>query len=133
MRHLMWSVWLYVQLVRFLKLTAVRVDSSISAASCTVCILPSVLNFCAIWSRLMSGVLAESQFQSMLAHRVLHVHPEDVKGDVSFSLTDQLSTDCCMFLETEARWSTMTGSFFCYFKDDLHDSLQVVPHWSVPL
>ena len=27
----------------------------------------------------------------------------------------------------------MTGSFFCYFKEDLHDCLQVVPHWSVPL
>ena len=99
MHHMMWSVWLYVQLVCFLKITAVRVDSSISAASCTVCILLSVFDFCAIWSRLMSGVLAQSQSQSMLAHRVLHVHPEDVKDDVSFSLTDQLSTDCCMFLE----------------------------------
>ena len=69
----------------------------------------------------------------MLSHRVLHAHLEDVKVDVSFSLTDQLSTDCCMFLEREAHWGTMTGSFFCYFKEDLHDSLQVVPHWSVPL
>ena len=67
MRHVMWSGWLNVQLVRFLKVTAVRVDSSISAASCTVCILLSVFDFCSILSRLMSGVLAESQSQSMLA------------------------------------------------------------------
>ena len=99
MPHMMWSGWLYVQLVRFLKLTAVRADNSKSAASCTVCILLSVFDFCAIWSLLMSGVLAESQSLSMLAPRVLHVHPEDVNGDVSVSLTDQLSTDCCMFLE----------------------------------
>ena len=100
MRHLMWSGWLNVQSVRFLKLTAVRVDSSISAASCTVCILLSVFDFCAMWSRPIAGVLPESQSQSMLAHKVLHVHLEDVKGDVSFSLTDQLSIDCCMFLES---------------------------------
>ena len=51
----MWSVWLYVQLVRFLKLTAVRVDSSISAASCTVCVLLSVLNICATIARQADG------------------------------------------------------------------------------
>ena len=73
-------------------------DSNISAVSCIVCRPQSVLDFCAIWFQLMSGVLPESQSQSMLGHRVLHVHPEDVKGDVSFSLTDRLSADCCLFL-----------------------------------
>ena len=59
--------------------------------------------FCAMWSRMISGLLAESQSQSMLAHRVLHVHAEDVKGDVSFSLNDQLSTDCCISWKVKAR------------------------------
>ena len=100
MRHMMSSGWLYVQLVRFLKFTPVRVDRGISAASCTVCILLSVFDFCAIWSRLVSGMLVESQFLSMRALEVLNVHHEKVKGAVSFSLANQLSTDCCILLES---------------------------------
>ena len=50
-------------------------------------------------------MLPENQSQSMLGHRVLHVHPEDVKGDVSFSLTYQLSAAGCMFLE----WRSSVG------------------------
>ena len=59
-----------------------------SASSCTVCRIQSVFNCGAVWFRWMSGVLLENQCQSMLSHRVLHVHPEGVKGDILFILTD---------------------------------------------
>ena len=69
-----------------------------SASPCTVCRLQYVFDFCAVWFRWMSGALPENQSQSTLGHRVLHVHPEDIKGDSLVSLTDRLSAHCCWFL-----------------------------------
>ena len=60
MAHVMWSGCLFVYLVRFLKSTGVPMDSNISAVSCVLCRSESVLDFCAIWFRLMSGMLPES-------------------------------------------------------------------------